>query len=282
MSARQVAIAPVRLWRIRLTREGPRYLLLGAAAWGLLASARYALAPPRPLVRRDAVQRLPDQAAESFAVQFARRYLTWRAAQPEAYARSLLAFTGEGAAEDDGVELPASGSMEARSVEVAQERAGPAGERVYTLACVTDAEGTIYLTVGVLRERSGALAIAGYPAFVGPPASVAAQYPSEGFADVSDASLQTVVERSLRNYLEGNAGELAADLTAGARVSLPAAALSLGSIQQLRWLPGGGSVVAVADASDELGTRYTLEYELDVMRVAGRWEVSAIQTDPDS
>ena len=28
--------------------------------------------------------------------------------------------------------------------------------------------------------------------------------------------------------------------------------------------------------------RYTLDYELDVSQLGGRWEISAIQTDPDS
>jgi hypothetical protein len=34
-------------------------------------------------------------------------------------------------------------------------------------------------------------------------------------------------------------------------------------------------------AQNARGARYTLAYELDVARVQGRWEVSAIQTDPD-
>jgi hypothetical protein len=35
-------------------------------------------------------------------------------------------------------------------------------------------------------------------------------------------------------------------------------------------------------AQDARGARYTLAYELDVARVQGRWEVSAIQTNPDA
>jgi hypothetical protein len=41
-------------------------------------------------------------------------------------------------------------------------------------------------------------------------------------------------------------------------------------------------VLAVVHAYDQRGARYTLAYELDVSAVAGRWEISAIQIDPDS
>ena len=90
------------------------------------------------------------------------------------------------------------------------------------------------------------------------------------------------MERALRNYLAGSSSELAADLTASARVSAPPLTLALDAVQQLKWLPGGGSVFAVVAASDRRGVRYTLTYELDVVAVAGRWEVAAIQTDPYS
>jgi hypothetical protein len=71
-------------------------------------------------------------------------------------------------------------------------------------------------------------------------------------------------------------------LTSNARVSLPTAALSLESVQRLDWAAGGGAVLAVVQAQDARGARYTLAYELDVARVQGRWEVSAIQTNPDA
>ncbi len=46
----------------------------------------------------------------------------------------------------------------------------------------------------------------------------------------------------MRNYLAGSAGELAADLTAGARVSLPSVVLTLESIQHLGWVESGRTV----------------------------------------
>ncbi len=138
----------------------------------------------------------------------------------------------------------------------------------------------MYLTVPVMRTGSGALALAGYPAFVGPPATAPAAAP-ESLPPIADPTLEAVVRRSLANYVTDAPSELAADLTEGAPVSPPSPGLRLVSIEQPQWAPGGGAVDAVVRAEDALGARHTLSYELDVVRVRGRWEISAIQTDPD-
>ena len=115
---------------------------------------------------------------------------------------------------------------------------------------------------------------------MGAPASGSATGGGE-LREVSDPALRTVVERALRNYLAGSAAELAADLTSTARVSLPAQALSLESVQRLSLSPEGGQALsAIVLAQDARGARYTLAYALDVDRVAGRWEIAAIQMDP--
>ncbi len=41
-------------------------------------------------------------------------------------------------------------------------------------------------------------------------------------------------------------------------------------------------MLATLRARDERGAQYTLAYELGVQLSAGRWEISAIQTNPDS
>jgi Conjugative transposon protein TcpC len=279
MSA-SVSLRTRPIWRIRLGRELPRYALYALSLWGVLASARYAIAPPRPVIRPAPHAEVADRAAEAFASLFARRYLTWNATQPQAYEESLASFLGAGAGEQAGVQLPPSGSEEAQWVQVVQERRGALGQRVYTLACQTNTAGLLYLTVGVLRKPSGALALAGYPAFVGAPASSTAENVLEGFPNVEDGALAVVAERALRNYLDDSPSELAADLTESAQVSLPGLPLTLDALEQLKWLPGGGSLFAVAQASDRRGARYTLTYELDVVEVAGRWEISAIQMNP--
>ncbi len=68
-------------------------------------------------------------------------------------------------------------------------RATPApGEHVYTVAAQTDTAGLLYLTVPVARTSDGALALAGYPAFVGAPAAGPAQSPGH-LREVADPAL---------------------------------------------------------------------------------------------
>ncbi len=279
-----VTVSAKPLWRIRLARELPRLLLLGVSFAGLLASARFAIAPPRPVssTRSAPVAAAPDLAAQGFAQLFARRYLTWEANDPEAHQRALAPFVGASMEADAGLQPPAGGEEQVQWTEVVQERTATPGEHVYTVAAQTDTAGLVYLTVSVQRAADGALQLTGYPAFVGAPASGPAGTDNK-LREVSDPALQTVVERALRNYLADSGAELAADLTSTARVSLPAQALSLEAVQHLNWSPAGGDAVsAIVVAQDARGARYTLAYELDVAEVAGRWEVAAIQTNPDS
>jgi hypothetical protein len=98
---------------------------------------------------------------------------------------------------------------------------------------------------------------------------------------VEDPALAVVVRRALTNYLAGAASDLAADLAVGAAVSPPTLPLDLVAVGHEGWAPGGGAVLATVQAIDERGARYTLSYELDVTRTQGRWEISAIQTDPN-
>jgi Conjugative transposon protein TcpC len=273
------------LWRIRLARGLPRHLLGALAIAGLLASARFAIDPPR-VVLPAALLRRPvseDLAAEGYATLFARSYLTWQAQSPEARERALAPFVGPGMDADAGLQPSSGGEQRVQWTQVVQEREPRPGEHVYTVAAQTDTAGLLYLTVSVLHPAGGALALAGYPAFVGPPASGPAQTGSGArLREVSEPELSTVVERALRNYLAGSPSELAADLTAGARVSPPGIALALQSLQSLQWAPSGGAVLALVQAQDQRGAQYTLAYELDVARAQGRWEISAIQMDPDS
>jgi hypothetical protein len=278
-----VTVISRALWRIRLARGLPRYLVCAAAVAGLAASARFALAPPVPGASVAAVRApaLPDRAAEAFAVLFARRYLTWNAGEPQALERALEPFLGPGLEPDAGLELPAAGEQRVEWAEVVQTRTPVPGQHVYTVAAQTDTQGLLYMTVSVVRMADGGLALAGYPAFVGAPAAGPAQAPAR-LREVNEPALATVVQRALRNYLAASSSELAADLAGGARVSLPGMPLVLQSMQRLDWAPGSGSVLATVQAQDARGVHYTLAYELDVVRAQGRWEVAAVQVDPDA
>lgn len=278
-----VTVTARSMWRIRLVRELPRYLLQGLALAGLLASMRFAIDPPRPAIARSPApaSAIVDRSAEGFAALFARRYLTWDSREPEAHRLALAPFVSSSMEDEAGLRLPESGEQQVQWTQVVQSREPAPEEHVYTVAAQTDTAGLLYLTVSVLREPNGRLALAGYPAFVGAPASSVAALP-EHQHEVEDPALSTVATRALRNYLDGSESELAADLSVGARVSLPGLTLALESLDSLDWSTPGRSLLAVVHARDQRGAQYTLGYELDVLADAGRWEVSAIQMNPDS
>jgi len=269
------------LWRLRLARSAARYLLYAMCAAGLLASVRFAVAPPQVRAPVTAAIAPPsaDLAAEGYAQLFARRYLTWEAARPQDSEQQLAAFVGPGVEADGGLTLPSAGEQRVAWSEVVQSRELEGGEHVYTVAAQTDASGLVYLTITVKRRGDGRLELVGYPAFVGAPASVPGQ-DIVRMAEVAEPKLAAVVERALRNYLGSAPEELAADLASGARVAVPGMSFSLDSIERLEWSGDRHSVLAVVKATDERHARYTLGYELDVIERTGRWEISAIQMDP--
>jgi len=278
-----VTVTAKPLWRLRLARELPRYLVCGLSLAGMLASVRFAIAPPQSgAVSARVAAPVADLAAEGYAQQFARAYLTWESGDPEAHRVALATFIGPGMEPGAGLQPPASGEEQVQWTEIVQERPVTAGEHVYTVAAQTDSAGLVYLSVTIARTPEGALQLVGYPALVGAPDSVPANAEA-GLREVDEPALAAVVERALRNYLASLGGELAADLAAGAHVSLPARPLSLEGLQRLDWSPEGGDAVsAVVQAEDARGVRYTLAYTLDMTRVADRWEVAAIQVDPDT
>ncbi len=151
-----VTVTSVPLWRIRLARELPRALLLAVALAGLAASARFAIAPPRPSAPVRAYPQAParDLAAEGFAQLFARRYLTWEADDPEAHQRALASYLGTGMEPGAGLAPPPAGEERVLWTEVVQERTGAPGERVYTVAAQTDTAGLLYLSVSVCEPAA--------------------------------------------------------------------------------------------------------------------------------
>jgi hypothetical protein len=279
----QVSVTPKSMWRIRLKRELPRYLSQALAVVGLLATARFVVAPPRPVFARSSTSgsAASDRAAEGFATLFARAYLDWDSRDPEAHRLALAPFAGSWMEGEAGLQPPDDGEQQVLWTQVVQMRSVASGEQLYTVAAQTDTAGLLYLSVGVVREADGALALAGYPAFVGAPTSTTAVAPAH-LREVEEPALATVVTRALRNYLARAESELDADLAAGVRVSLPEQTLTLQSLDSLDWSARGRSVLATLRARDERGGQYTLGYELGVSLSAGRWEISAIQTTPDS
>lgn len=282
-----MTVTPRALWRLRLRQEAPRYLLTAAATLGLLASARYAIAPPAPRVVRAVApsNARGDRVAEGFAVLFARRYLSFQAEDPEAHRQALAPYLGAEMEADAGFQPPEGVTQRVLWAEVvAGESAG--GQQLYTVAAQTEASGAkadgpglLYLSVGVVHAAGGALALAGYPAFVGAPAKAAAPNPAQ-LEEVQDDALVTVVRRALRNYLAGSQSELAADLNPGAQAATPDLSLVLETVQSLGWEANRRSVLALLRVRDPAGGRYTLAYRVYVEAIAGRWEVAGIELAP--
>ena len=86
--------------------------------------------------------------------------------------------------------------------------------------------------------------MAAYPALVGATATDASAEPAEE-EDVEDGELRAVCERAVANYLAGERRDLAADLTDGAVVSLPARRLAVRSIDGVTWVRRGRRVAVV-------------------------------------
>jgi hypothetical protein len=266
--------------RIRLSASLPRWVVYATAAVGLAASARYAIAPPRPATARAVVVERRDPAAEGFASLLARGYLTFDGDRPDAHRAQLAPFVGDELDPDLGLRAAPGRRQAVQWTQVVQERRGPDASRVYTVAAQTDRAGLLYLSVDVARGRDGALRLDGYPALVGSPLIGKAIVRPSRLRDVGDAELRATCQRALRNYLARADDNLAADLLANATVALPGLALSLHRLDELLWAPDHTSVLGTVEATDGDGVAYTLRYELDVRRVDERWEIAAIQMDP--
>ena len=267
--------------RIRLSAGMTRWIVYGAAAAGLAASARFAIAPPRPSASPPPPVERRDLAAEGFASQLTRAYLTFDGQRPDAHRAQLAPFVGDELDPDLGLRAPPGSSERVRWTQVVQSRPGDDGSRVYTVAAQTDRAGLLYLSVAVARGRDRVLRLDGYPALVGAPLAAPARTASEASEhDVGDGLLRATCRRALRNYLARAADNVNADLTADAVVALPGLALSLHRLTDLQWAPDRRSVFATVAAVDRDGVSYELRYELDVRRVDARWEIAAIQTDP--
>lgn len=153
----------------------------------------------------------------------------------------------------------------------------PRGEGRLITVAVTEPRP---VDVAVLVSRdAGRLVVHEPAAIVGRPATRRAPSPELG-REVTDPGLRRVVGRVLGNYLRGERDDVAADLSARARVSVPAVALEPRRVDAVAWLAPGRRVAAVLSARLASGELVDLRYELGVVRTGGRWLVSQIHIDP--
>lgn len=270
----------------RLRARAPRYAFIAVVLVLCLAGLRAIVLPASPGAPAEESASV-DFAEQSFALAFSHAYLTYGAARPEEREAALEPFTGSGFELGAGFTPPSAGSQRVQWADVAQVQRPLAGGVIITIAAkLSTAAIPVYLSVPVDRSRGGAIYLAAYPSFVGPPLTSAPPAARAGGEPVHEAEVSALVKRALSNYLAGDAENLSADLADAATVTLPTNPLRLQGVDELDWVSGngGGAVLATVEASDPRGGAYTLRYEVGVGRVGAAdprlgpgWRVTYVQ-----
>ncbi|HWC48428.1 MAG TPA: conjugal transfer protein [Solirubrobacterales bacterium] len=253
----------------RLRARLPRYGLL-AAVFVLCAAGLHSIFLAPPSSPAPAPGPPVDFAEQNFAVSFARAYLTYSARHPEVREAELEPYASSGFEAGAGFKPPQGGSQRVLWAEVAQVQRPLVGGVIVTVAAkLSTAAEPVYLSIPVDRGGGGAIYLAAYPSFVGPPLSTA-RPTEQGFGEpVQEVEVEALVKRALANYMAGDAEDLSADLAGVATVTLPTNRLVLRAVDQLDWVSGngGGAVLATVAATDPRGGEYTLRYEIGLRRV---------------
>jgi hypothetical protein len=254
----------------RVRARAPRFAFLAAVVALCLAGLHSIISPPAASAPVEASGPPLDYAEQNFALAFGHAYLTYDAARPEERDAALEPFAASGFEVGAGFTPPQAGSQRVQWADVAQVQKPLAGGVLITVAAkLNTAAQPVYLSVPVNRGQGGAIYLAGYPSFVGPPLTTAQPASQEGGEPVQEGEVSALVKRALANYLAGDAENLSADLADAATVTLPTNPLHLQGVDQLVWVSGngGGAVLATVDATDPRGGAYTLRYEVGVGRV---------------
>jgi Conjugative transposon protein TcpC len=277
--------SPVRmiqrpLRRARVAGAAPRFALYAACAVLCVAGAASILRGHKTIHETlVSAGRGFDLAAAGFATEFTRAYLTYRLEDLSEREQALSRFANASIDQEAGVAPGASQSVV--WAQPAQEQPQPGGGEVVTVAVQTSAHPfPEYLAVPVARDSSGALAIAGYPAFVGRPA-VSESYAAASRQSVGEPALVAMVTRLITNYLDDDAQDLQADLAPGARVSLPTAAMSVVHVASVTWVRPNTVVEVQVTARDSAHSTFSLTYEVGVTE-RERWYVTSIAVNPSA
>jgi hypothetical protein len=259
---------------LRLRARLPRALATTAVVLLALAGLRALIEGTPPAPAKERVLVAGDQTVGAFAESFARAYLSADPVQPELRETRLAGFLSRGLDTDAGLVANETHEVGWTAV-VNQVQRGP--RTTVTVAVELGGE-TVNLAVPVERDERRFLAVAGYPALVGPPAHDSGIAPPNE-DEVEDPRLLAVCERAVRNYLAGERRDLAADLTGDAVVSLPSRELTVRSVESVTWAVPGRRTAVQLQAGDPDGASWTLRYELAVVH-RDRWYVRSLHTDP--
>jgi hypothetical protein len=270
----RVTLHPRRLWSLRLSLGATRWVLYAVALVGVAATVHNAVDPPSRRTVSVVARAGSDTVGEWFAISFARAYLTW-SGDLGGHEQALAPFLSAVDDPDAGLN-PAPGTSEQVAwTAIAGERSGPGGERDYTVAAGMSGGAVRFLVVAVAPGQDGQPVLAHYPALVAAPALQAAG-PLDGSSlpAVTNAAVIAVLDRALRNYIDGSAENLAADLAPAAVVDPVPQGMSPSAVQRLSVEPSGGVLAAVL--VDDHGDAFTLAYQVSVTQIHGRWEITRI------
>jgi hypothetical protein len=268
------------LHRARIAGAAPRLALFAACAVLCLAGVASILRGHKTIHETflSAGSRF-DLAAAEFATEFTRAYLTYRLEGLSEREQALSRFANSSINQEAGVAPGANQSV--TWAQPIQEQLQPGGGEVVTVAAQTSAHPLPeYLAVQVARDSNGALAIAGYPAFVGPPA-VSETYAAASHQSVGDSGLVATVTRLITNYLDDDTQDLQADLAPGARVSPPTVAMSVQHVQSVTWVRANKLVEVQVTARDSAQSTFSLSYEVGVTE-RERWYATSIAVNPSA
>ena len=266
----------------RLRARAPRYLFIALVVVLSVGGLKSMLEGAEATATDDGDGAIVDQAAEDFALRFARAYLSYDVAFPEVRERALAPYLTD-AMDSDGGLIPARGAQSVEWMQVAQHQEALAGGVVIVVAAQLDTrKAPIYLAVPVERRPDDALQLVGYPSIVGPP--TISRAPAPTFEEVDDPQLAATVERVVRNYVSLSQENLAADLGPDAEVSLPAEAMKVQVVDDVTWAttPDNPAVLVTVEAIDANRALWTLTYEVGIDQSGGRTTATYVETVPNA
>jgi hypothetical protein len=214
-----------------------------------------------------------DPATSSFAVRFARAYLSGSSPQELA---PLLA---------PGVPTPGAGpsGVSVDQAEVAGIEALDGGQAIITVACELGDARTLYLAVPIVRASADEVAASGAPAVVAGPAGVGEDVEApQPLAGPDASAIGDLVRRFLPAYFSASSPEDLSYLVApGSGVVPPGYGLEPVGAPDAKQLGSGEgprrTVLATVRVHDPLsGASFRLTYRLEVVR-QGRWYVSGVE-----
>ncbi len=238
--------------------------------------------PASPAGRASAEPRFPDAEARAFAVRFASAYLD---PPPGGLGRYLT----DGLSDQAAVTPPRGPGAKVAWATVAREASLGDSRALVTVAVLTDAGTSRYVTVPVARDERGGLVVSALPSFSPPPSrAVARGEDVEPLTGPGAEAVGDLAERFLRPYLSGGDSDALGYLLApGAAVApMPGglAVVSFDGVDQIAATATARrrSVLATVTVRDrETGAVYPLGYRLEVAK-HDRWHVAEIAGGPQS